>query len=653
MASSLQVCARQITGVLFTVFLLSACSPTPPPEPYGAVPTENQQAWQENNMYAFIHFGINTFTDKEWGYGDEDPALFNPSHFDAEQIVRTIAHGGFKGVILTCKHHDGFCLWPTKTTSHNITKSPFRDGKGDLVKEISDACRKYGLKFGVYLSPWDRNAPSYGTPEYVDMYRAQLKELLTEYGDIFEIWHDGANGGDGYYGGARERRNIDRSTYYNWPSVWELERQLQPKALIFGDIGPDLRWVGNESGFAGDPCWQTFTPESNIPGKAPSNGIIKSELSTEGTRNGKYWMPAEVDFSIRPGWFWHENENDKVRTALNLWDHYFLSAGRGASMLLNIPPDKEGLIYKTDSMELETFGKILKETFAKNLIEGAKAAPSNVRGGDDKDFGVQHLFDKDQFTYWGTDDAVHTPTLTITLPESRTFDIIRLKENTKLGQRIDSVEIDAWQNEAWQKIAGASSIGSNRLLRLDHPITIEKLRIRVVKAPVSIALSDVGLFIQPDFVSQPALKGQSAGNKKMISRKKWKVTGATAESKRMFDGDPATSWDAGLKPGDQSAVNGLVVDMGQTQSLTGFTYLSDQGEKSIGAIDKYAFFLSQDGKEWQTVASGEFSNIQSNPTLQTVRLKKQMKARFIKLVALHTIDGKAPVIAELGASSRN
>lgn len=652
MASSFQVFTRQITGALFSIFLLSGCSQTAPPEPYGAIPTENQQHWQQNNVYAFIHFGINTFTDKEWGYGDEDPSLFNPSHFDAEQIVRTIAHGGFKGVILTCKHHDGFCLWPTKTTTHNITKSPFRDGKGDLVKEIADACRKYGLKFGVYLSPWDRNAPSYGTPAYVDMYRAQMKELLTQYGDIFEIWHDGANGGDGYYGGARERRNIDRSTYYNWPSVWKLERKLQPKALIFGDIGPDLRWVGNEKGFAGDPCWQTFTPESIEPGKAPSNGTIKSELSTEGTRDGKYWMPAEVDFSIRPGWFWHESENGKVRTALNLWDHYFLSAGRGASMLLNIPPDKEGLIYKTDSMALENFGKIKKETFAKNLIKGAKAQASNVRGGDDNEYGTQYLFDQDQFSYWGTDDEVHTPTLTITLPEPRTFDIIRLKENTKLGQRIDSLEIDGWLNGDWEKITGASSIGSNRLLRLDRSVTTQKLRIRVVKAPVSIALSDVGLFIQPERVRQRISKRASADTYNMFNTDNWKVIGASDDSKKMLDGDVATSWEvpeAAINNSDKN--NGLVVDMGKIQAVSGFTYLPKQGNKSLGAIDKYALYLSLDGRDWQKVASGEFANIQSNPTRQAVSFKIAADARFFKLVPLHTVDGKAPVIAELGVFS--
>ncbi|UAY54106.1 alpha-L-fucosidase [Arachidicoccus terrestris] len=624
----------------------SACTQKapPPPAPYGALPTQNQLDWQENNIYAFIHFGINTFTDKEWGYGDEDPALFNPKDFDADQIVKSIAQGGFKGIVLTCKHHDGFCLWPTKTTTHNITKSPFRDGKGDLVKEIEQACRKYGLKFGVYLSPWDRNASSYGSQEYVKMYRAQLTELLTQYGDIFEIWHDGANGGDGYYGGARERRNIDRSTYYNWPSVWALERKLQPKALIFGDIGADLRWVGNERGYAGDPCWQTFTPVSNEPGKAPSNGTIKSELSTNGTRNGKFWMPAEVDFSIRPGWFWHASQNDQVRTALNLWDHYFLSAGRGASMLLNIPPDKNGLVYKTDSIQLKVFGDILKETFSRDLAKGATATASNIRGEDQKDYGTQHLFDGDQFSYWATDDAIHTPEVTIQLKGEQTFDIIRLKENTKLGQRIDSLEVDGWLDGSWKRLAGANSIGSNRLIRLPAKVTTEKLRIRIIAAPVCPALSDVSLFSQPLLVAQLQKETQLAQSTKKAVNQNWKVIEpGGANTATILDDQPATVWQS-TDAGKENKTS-VVLDAGSGRSVLGLNYLPPGN--SQGAIDKYNIYVKGKGEDWQKVAGGEFSNIKANPVVQTVHFSTPVNARYIKLEALHTVDGKPAAIADL------
>jgi len=484
----------------FTVFFnIGYTQKIAPPKPYGALPNENQLNGQQYNLYAFIHFGINTFTDKEWGYGDENPNLFNPRNFNADQIVRTIKQGGFTGIILTCKHHDGFCLWHTKTTQHNISESPFRNGKGDLVKEISKACKKYGMRFGIYLSPWDRNAASYGTYDYINkIYREQLKELLTQYGTIFEIWHDGANGGDGYYGGAREKREIDRATYYGWDTVWNMEAKLQPTALRFGDVGPDLRWIGNEKGYAGNPCWQTFTPVSNVPGKAPANGQVLSDSSISGTRNGKYWMPAEVDFSIRPGWFWHASENDKVRSAADLWEHYFLSVGRGAAMLLNVPPDKDGLIYKTDSINLKKFGEILKKTFSVNMAKGARIKASNVRGNDEKDYGTKNLLDNDSFTYWATDDDVHTPQLLITLPQKRTFDIIRLKENTKLGQRIDSLSIDAFINNKWINIAGANSIGSERLIKLNKKISTDKLRVNIVKSPVCVALSDFALFNQPD-----------------------------------------------------------------------------------------------------------------------------------------------------------
>lgn len=612
------------------------------PAPYGALPTQNQLEWQQNNIYAFIHFGLNTFTDKEWGYGDEDPALFNPKDFDADQIVKSIAQGGFKGIVLTCKHHDGFCLWPTKTTTHNITKSPFRDGKGDMVKEIEQACRKYGLKFGVYLSPWDRNAPSYGSQEYVKMYRAQLTELLTQYGDVFEIWHDGANGGDGYYGGARERRNIDRSTYYNWPSIWELERKLQPKALIFGDIGADLRWVGNERGYAGDPCWQTFTPESNIPGKAPSNGTIKSELSTNGTRDGKYWMPAEVDFSIRPGWFWHANQNDKVRTALNLWDHYFLSAGRGASMLLNVPPDKDGLVYKTDSIQLKLFGDILKAAFANNLAKGATAKPSNIRGGDKKEYGPENLFDADQFTYWSTDNEIHTPDITIQLKGEQTFDIIQLKENTKLGQRIDSLVVDGWMDGSWKVLDGASSIGSNRLIRLPSKITTDKLRIRIIASPVCPALSEVGLFNQPPLVQELQKAQQAAKGGQAVQTQYWKATAADdAGAGKIADNNPSTVWQSTNTSGNAA----VVLESVKGRTVLGLNYLPPS--TSQGAIDKYNIYVSRDGQSWQKVAGGEFSNIQANPVMQSVHFKTPVAARFIKLEPLHTVDGKPASIAEL------
>ncbi len=625
---------------LFLLFTTSVFSQkVPPPRPYGALPNQNQLDWQENNIYAFVHFGLNTFTNKEWGYGDEDPSLFNPKDFDADQIVRSIKQGGFKGIILTCKHHDGFCLWPTKTTEHNITQSPFRNGKGDMVKEVEEACRKYGLKFGVYVSPWDRNSPKYGTEAYVKMYRAQIAELLSNYGSVFEVWHDGANGGDGYYGGARETRNIDRSTYYNWPSIWALEKKLQPQALIFGDIGPDLRWVGTEKGFAGDPCWQTYTPESRIPGKPPTNGTILSKVAINGTRNGKYWMPAEVDFSIRPGWFWHKDENNKVRSATDLWNHYFLSVGHGASMLLNIPPDTDGKIYKTDSINLKEFGDILYKTFSNNLAIGAKITASNVRGKDQKHYGTKFLLDNNQFSYWATDDQVHTPQLLITLPEARTFDIIRLKENTKLGQRIDTLAIDIWQGNQWHFLAGASSIGSNRLIRLANKVTAKRIRLRIIKSPVCIALSDFALFSQPKIMVD-----KITNNKSNMSKANWQVLNID-NAHLLIDNNENTFWQSKAANFPQE----VKIDMGNERTIHSFSYLPRQDGSNVGNIDQYKFYISNDKQHWQEVAEGEFGNIQSNPILQNISIGKPVKARYFCFKILHTADGNKPNIAELSA----
>ena len=277
---------------------LGAARTVAPPAPYGAIPSPRQIAWHDLEFTAFLHFTVNTFTDKEWGYGDEDPDLFNPLKFDADAIVAALADAGMRGVILTCKHHDGFCLWPTRTTDHSVAQSAWRDGKGDVVRDISQAAARHKMKFGVYLSPWDRNSAQYGTPEYIKTYRAQLSELLTGYGPIFEVWHDGANGGDGFYGGARAQRTIDKNTYYDWPRTWEMIRAMQPDAVVFSDVGPDVRWVGNERGMAADPCWATFDPVGEDGGPA-SPGNVRVTESNSGQRHASRWLPAECDVSDR------------------------------------------------------------------------------------------------------------------------------------------------------------------------------------------------------------------------------------------------------------------------------------------------------------------------------------------------------------------
>lgn len=475
--------ATLILGSLLSGTTLAA---TPPPQPFGPVPTARQLAWHELEFYGFVHFTINTFTGKEWGYGDESPQLFNPTDFSADQIVRTAKTAGMKGLILTAKHHDGFCLWPSAFTEHSVKNSPWKNGRGDMVKEFADACRKHGLQFGVYLSPWDRNHREYGRPAYVTYYRNQLRELLTGYGPIFEVWFDGANGGDGYYGGARERRNIDRRTYYDWPTTWQLVRELQPGAAIFSDAGPDVRWVGNERGIAGDPCWATLNAADFAPGEANAK-----RLNT-GDRPGTHWIPAECDVSIRPGWFYHANEDGRVKTPQQLLDIYFAAVGRGASLLLNLAPDRRGRVPDTDLASLTEFRHQLDRIFRTDLARKAKATASHVRG-DSRAFAARQVNDRSAKTYWSTDDGVTRADLTLEWKQPVTFDVIRLREHLPLGQRVDAFALDLWRDGAWSELTNATSIGSCRLLRVP-PVTTTKLRLRIIQAAACPAIEELAVF---------------------------------------------------------------------------------------------------------------------------------------------------------------
>jgi alpha-L-fucosidase len=466
-----------------------------PPASFGAVPADRQLRWHELETTAFLHFGVNTFTGREWGNGDEDPNLFQPSAFDPDAIVAPLADAGMRGAILTCKHHDGFCLWPTATTDHSIRKSSWKSGQGDVVRDIAAAARRRGLGFGVYLSPWDRNNAQYGKPGYIAIYRQQLTELLTNYGPIFEVWHDGANGGDGYYGGANEKRTIDKRTYYDWPGTWSLVRSLQPNAVVFSDVGPDARWVGNERGIAGDPCWAAYDPVGADGGPA-SPGDVRERESPTGTRTGSKWLPAECDVSIRPGWFWRDTENAKVKTPVQLIALYYQSVGRGANFLLNVPPNRAGLLGEQDIASLKAFGEYRRATFTKNLAARAKATASNTRGNS-RTYGPENLVDGREDTFWATDDAVKTPQATFDLGRPAAFSVIRIREAIRFGQRIDAVAVDHWDAGAWQPVASATSIGPRRLIRLAQPVTASRLRLRVTEASASPVLSEFAVFAEP------------------------------------------------------------------------------------------------------------------------------------------------------------
>lgn len=472
-----------LSGIFFTVHAQTV----QPPAPVGPVPSAEQLAWHQMEMNAFIHFTINTFTGREWGMGSESPSLFNPARPDANQWARVLKETGFKGMILTCKHHDGFCLWPTQYTEHSIKNSAYKNGKGDIVKETSDACKKYGLKFGVYLSPWDRNRADYGKPEYITYYRNQLKELFTGYGPIFEMWFDGANGGDGYYGGANEKRRIDGRTYYDWPNTLDMVRQIQPNVLFFSDAGPGMRWVGNERGEAGETNWNTITPDTLYAGKS---GIEK--LLSTGSEDGTHWIPAEVDVSIRPGWFYHKNEDSLVKTPQKLFDIYLSSVGRGSVLLLNVPPDQRGLFHEKDIKALYGLRKIIERELGKNRAMNVNATATNVRGNAAA-YAASNVTDNDNDTYWATDDEVTTASLEIDMGKVQTIKYVMLQEHIALGQRVKAFDVEAWTDGAWQKVASATTIGYKRILKIT-PVKTGKLRINITDSKACPVISNVAFY---------------------------------------------------------------------------------------------------------------------------------------------------------------
>ena len=418
-------------------------------------PAPRQLAWQQLETTAFLHFTVNTFTDKEWGDGTENPAIFNPTKLDARQWIRTLRDAGFKLAIITAKHHDGFCLWPSKLTEHSVKNSPWKDGKGDVVREVADACREFGLKFGVYLSPWDRHETRYGTAAYNDYYKAQLRELLTNYGPVSEVWFDGAKG-----------ENAKGMTY-DFAGYWALVRQLQPQAVMFSDVGPDVRWVGNEAGNAGDTSWSTI----NTEGMAP--GVADPKYLNRGDPLGKLWIPAETDVSIRPGWFYHPAEDAKVRSAQNLVNLYYQSVGRNSLLLLNVPPNREGLLSEPDVASLGAFRRVLDETFRTNLVM------KNLK-----------LTDKQLDTFVPL--SANQP-LTIDLTGEQTFDRIMIQEDIANGQHIASGRVEYWNGTSWQLIQAFSTVGYKRLLRFPA-IRSSRIRLTVTNANGLALVSEVGVY---------------------------------------------------------------------------------------------------------------------------------------------------------------
>jgi len=605
----------------------------PAPRPWGATPSKRQLAWHAREQYAFVHFSINTFTDREWGYGDEDPKLFDPTDFDPDQIVAAAKAGGMRGIILTAKHHDGFCLWPTMLTEHCIRNSPYKAGKGDVVGEMERATRRAGLDFGLYLSPWDRNHPEYGRPAYVDYFRKQVVELCTRYGTLFEFWFDGANGGDGYYGGARDTRKIDAPKYYDWPSIVALVHQHQPMACTFDPLGADVRWVGNEDGVAGDPCWPTM----------PNHPYVQSE-GNSGVRGAPLWWPAETDVSIRPGWFYHADEDSKVKSPERLVKLHDESVGRGTNLNLNLPPDCRGKLADIDVAVLKSFGTAQAATFARDLAQGAVASASHARGPS---FAPAKVLDGAADSYWSTPDGVTTPSLVLDLPPRRAFDLIRLREYLPLGVRVTRFAVDAEVGGQWRELAQHQGIGAQRIIRLARPVTARRLRLRILEAPACPAIREVALFRQVAPVPVAPVVESDAS---IVPTARWSIAAASAPgAEALLDTDAATRWAVlAPRPGMPALVT---IDLGATETLAGFSLTPSRAVMADTAPPKaYRVEISTDGKSWREAGTGELPNIAYALATQRIAFAAPVTTRFLRFSFAETaIPARRLAIAGIGA----
>jgi len=449
-------------------------------------PHQRQLAWQKRELIAFLHFTVNTFTDREWGEGTEDPKVFNPTELDARQWVRVCKDAGMKLIILTAKHHDGFCLWPSAYTEHSVKNSPWKDGKGNVVGEFAAACKEAGIEIGLYLSPWDRHEKTYGdSPKYNEHFCNQLRELLTNYGPVSEVWFDGACGE-----GPNGKKQV-----YDWPMFNAVVRELAPNAVIFN--GPDVRWVGNESGLARETEWSVVGVDTleGLGYNLEAGGRVtgKDLGSLDLLKKSKYmvWYPAETDVSIRPGWFYHAAEDGKVTTVKQLLDIYYASVGRNSLLLLNLPPDRRGLIHETDAARLAEFGKTIRETFKTNLAAGSKVT---VIGGSAE--GTNKLLDGNWDSAWSPGEGKTAATVEFDLGSPKTFNCVMVQEFIPEGQRVEDFSVEAWDGSAFKPIAKGTTIGYKRLIRFADT-TAGKVRLNILKSRAAPLINEFGLFLQP------------------------------------------------------------------------------------------------------------------------------------------------------------
>ena len=571
-----------------------SCSGVDAPAPYGVTPTTSQVEWQQMEYNMFIHFGPNTFTGAEWGSGREKAEIFNPSELDCRQWAAIAKAAGMKGIIITAKHHDGFCLWPNPVSRHTVAQSPWRDGKGDVLKDLSEACREYGLEFGVYISPWDRNDPHYGTDEYNDVFVKTLESALGNYGHVFEQWFDGACG-EGPNGKVQ---------VYDWPLYHSTVYELQPHAIIFSNDGPGCRWVGNEKGQAGRTCWSTMLVNEDKTGPEYSRKMLN-----EGTPDGNAWVPAESDVSIRPGWFWRESENSQVKSLQHLLKIYYESVGRNSLFLLNVPPDTRGLIHEADSLRLMELRAALDEIFTDDLAEGAVVEADNVRAGSRK-FSAANLLDKDYHKYWAVDDGITNVSFTVNLPQTRTFNRVLLQEYIPLGQRVSAFSIEALSDDgSWKTIAQETTIGYKRIVLVPETTTTA-IRVNIEEAFACPILNGFALYMDRIYLGDESVKGRVGK----------------------------------IKPASEA----ILADFGEEITLKGFVYTPmDNGEN--GVIVTCRVEVSADAGQW-TEIKGDimFDNIVNNPVAQKIVFDTPVQARYMRVGPVRVESGAGAV----GVSSK-
>lgn len=657
---------------------LSACQlfepVDPAPEPLGPIPSEAQMAWHKLETYAFVHFGLNTYNDLEWGYGNTPASTFAPDTLDVEQWASTLKRAGMKGIILTAKHHDGFCLWPTKTTDYSVKASPWQGGRGDLVRDLSDACRRHGLKFGLYLSPWDRNNAHYGTDKYREIFHEQIRELTTGYGELFEYWFDGANGGTGWYGGADEARSIDPETYYQYHEAGDLLRANNPDIMIFGGTEPTIRWVGNESGWAGETNYAAYDPKREKHHSEAQWGMADAQQ----------WLPSEVDVSIRPGWFYHKREDHQVRSVADLTNLYYQSVGRGANLLLNCPINLEGRIPVQDSTNLIAWYEHLKESFSDDLFSGVKPIVSNSRRG--RPYRAANLTDGDFDTYWATADSVRSAEIIVELNDLYSINNVMLQEYIPLGQRVEAFEIYTRSADAvWTPINTMDSlttIGYKRIVRFQST-RAEAIKIKITKARGPICLAEIRAFRTPTLLEEPEIrhndkdelvvinKDQEAFTSYSLDGKDWTryegkplvvskphtkvgihvydASGKYSIEKEIVLGYPASMIATPTLSAEERSVlldgNGFTVytlpkgqreitlELPQASALKSFVYIPDQRRDATGHIQKYQLYL--DGK---LLSDGEFANIRNNPIPVSIDLPQGTEGKRLRLVVLKTVE---------------